>query len=294
MTVYKWIKIVVDIFDDEKIKLIDSMPDADAIEVIWFKLLTLAGKCCNNGVYVLNGKIPFTDEMFASIFNRPLATVRLALNVFVDLEMIEIVDDIYTVPNWDKYQSGDRLEIVKEQNRKRQERYREKRRKLITSENNVTDNVTDNATNNVNCSYSYSISNNNYIDSNNTNISINDNDNENERIVPRIVDTSEKKPDLEVWYEYIYKNYPKKSNYVSGQKAFCDFFKDIPSDEWTNIADDISEALKLYKKDYEKNYKDDKTYKYMQSIDKWLKDSAIGWIKEVEKNREKEKENVFI
>ena len=40
----RWIKITTDIFDDEKIKLIDSFPDRDAIIVIWFKLLTLAGK----------------------------------------------------------------------------------------------------------------------------------------------------------------------------------------------------------------------------------------------------------
>ena len=38
----KWIKIVTDIFDDEKILLIESLPEADTIIVVWFKLLTLA------------------------------------------------------------------------------------------------------------------------------------------------------------------------------------------------------------------------------------------------------------
>lgn len=33
----KWIKIVTDIFDDEKILLIESMPDADSIIVMWRK-----------------------------------------------------------------------------------------------------------------------------------------------------------------------------------------------------------------------------------------------------------------
>ena len=40
----KWIKITTDIFDDEKILLIESLPEADSIIVIWFKLLCLAGK----------------------------------------------------------------------------------------------------------------------------------------------------------------------------------------------------------------------------------------------------------
>ena len=35
----KWIKITTDIFDDEKILLIESLPEADSIIVIWFNLL---------------------------------------------------------------------------------------------------------------------------------------------------------------------------------------------------------------------------------------------------------------
>ena len=45
----KWIKIATDIFDDEKILLIESLPEADSIIVIWFKLLCLAGKQNNSG-----------------------------------------------------------------------------------------------------------------------------------------------------------------------------------------------------------------------------------------------------
>ena len=44
MAEVKWIKIVTDVFDDEKILLIESLPEADSIIVIWFKLLCLAGK----------------------------------------------------------------------------------------------------------------------------------------------------------------------------------------------------------------------------------------------------------
>ena len=40
----KWIKIATDIFDDEKILLIESLPDSYAIITAWFKLLCLAGK----------------------------------------------------------------------------------------------------------------------------------------------------------------------------------------------------------------------------------------------------------
>ena len=81
----KWIKITTDIFDDEKILLIESLPDADSIIVIWFKLLCLAGKQNNSGVFLLNDKIPYTDKMLATIFrrkeywlSRPLKTSELS------------------------------------------------------------------------------------------------------------------------------------------------------------------------------------------------------------------------
>ena len=70
----KWIKVVTDIFDDEKILMIETLPECDTIIVIWFKLLCLAGKQNNSGVFQM-GRIPYTDEMFATIFRRPLNTV---------------------------------------------------------------------------------------------------------------------------------------------------------------------------------------------------------------------------
>lgn len=106
----KWIKIVTDIFDDDKILLIESMPEADAIIVIWFKLLCLAGKQNNGGVFLLNDHIPYTEEMFATIFRRPLATVRLALNTFEQFGMVEVINNTVTIPSWSKHQSLDKIE----------------------------------------------------------------------------------------------------------------------------------------------------------------------------------------
>ena len=131
----KWIKITTDIFDDEKILLIESMPEADAIIVIWFKLLTLAGKQNNDGIFMLNDKIPYTDEMLSTIFRRPLQVVRLALTVFEQFGMIEIVNNTITIPNWEKHQNIDGLEKIREQNRKRVAKHREKQKLL---ESNVT------------------------------------------------------------------------------------------------------------------------------------------------------------
>lgn len=130
MAEVKWIKIVTDIFDDEKILLIESMPEADAMIVIWFKLLTLAGKINNGGVLLFNDKLPYTDEMLATIFRRPINIVRLAINTFEKFEMIEVINNAITIPNWSKHQSLDQLENKKEYMRTYMQEYREKQ-KLI-------------------------------------------------------------------------------------------------------------------------------------------------------------------
>lgn len=134
MSEVKWIKIVTDIFDDEKMLLIENLPSADSIIVIWFKLLCLAGKTNNSGVFLLNDKIAYTDEMLATIFRRDVNTVRLALTTFEKYEMIEIVNSVITIPNWNKHQSLDSLE----KRRERQREYMRERRakqKLLTENN---------------------------------------------------------------------------------------------------------------------------------------------------------------
>ena len=130
MSDIKWIKIVTDIFDDEKMLLIETLPEADSIIVIWFKLLCLAGKQNNSGVFTLNGKIPYTDKMLATIFRRKETTVKLALETFENFGMIEIINNTITIPNWSKHQDFSKIERNKEYMREYMKQYRE-RQKLL-------------------------------------------------------------------------------------------------------------------------------------------------------------------
>lgn len=114
MSEVKWIKIATDIFDDEKILLLESMPDKYAIITCWFKILCLAGKQNNKGVFLLNDRIPYTDEMLATIFRMDINTVKLALKSFEEFGMIERIEGVITIPNWDKHQKLDSLENKRE------------------------------------------------------------------------------------------------------------------------------------------------------------------------------------
>lgn len=142
MSDVKWIKIATNIFDDEKIMLIESLPEADSIIVIWFKLLALAGKSNNSGVFMISEQMPYTDEMLATVFRRKESTVKLALETFERFGMIEVVDDVITIPNWGKHQNLDQLENKREYMKKYMRDYRDKQKKIACKTNCKTNSKT--------------------------------------------------------------------------------------------------------------------------------------------------------
>ena len=133
----KWIKIAVDIFDNRKIKQIETMPDGESLLIIWFKLLCLAGNVNDGGLIYLTKEIPYTDEMLATQFNKPLANVRLALKTFEAFGMVEIINNIIYLSSWEKYQNTDRLAEIREKDRERKRKKRAEKRLVLDSPQSV-------------------------------------------------------------------------------------------------------------------------------------------------------------
>jgi len=117
-------------FDEETIRLIEAMPDRDTILNTWIKLLVQAGKTNANGFIFLNDKIPYTDEMLSTIFNRPLNTIRLALGIFKQFEMIEMTKNGIAIKNWEKHQNVEGMVRLKLQWKEASKKYREKQKEL--------------------------------------------------------------------------------------------------------------------------------------------------------------------
>ena len=59
MAEVKWIKLTSDLFDNRKIKQIRKMPDGDALIVIWFQVLCLAGNQGSKGLVYFSEDIPY-------------------------------------------------------------------------------------------------------------------------------------------------------------------------------------------------------------------------------------------
>ena len=131
----KWIKVSVNLFDDEKIKQIRSMPDGNSMILIWLQLLLLAGKTNQDGYLVVsNTEIAYTEEMLAVHFDMPLNTVLMAIDTFKRFGMIEVIDNICHITNWDKHQAVDGMDKIREQNRERKKCQREKQKLLPVQE----------------------------------------------------------------------------------------------------------------------------------------------------------------
>lgn len=127
----KWIKIATNIHEDEKIRLIDSMPNPDTTHYVWLRLLIQAGKTNDNGHIYLSEDLPYTDEMLATLFCRPLDSIKNSLKTLSSFQMIEIApNNIIKIVNWDKHQNIEGMEKVRVQNRKRAENHREKKRQM--------------------------------------------------------------------------------------------------------------------------------------------------------------------
>lgn len=137
MAEVKWIKLATNIFDNRKIRMIESMPDGDAIIVVWVKLLCLAGNINDSGMVYFTKELPYTDQMLSTQFNMQLTTVQLALKTFEQFGMIEVIDNILHISNWEKYQSVDRLSEIREYNRIAKQKSRAKQ-KLLQEVNDMS------------------------------------------------------------------------------------------------------------------------------------------------------------
>lgn len=127
MAEVKWVKITTDMFDNRKIKYLRRLPDGNSIVLIWVMLLTLAGRCNSGGMIFLTENIPYTPKMLADELDFEETTVQLALNALEQLGMIHTnTEGFLAVTGWTEHQNIEGMEKIREQNRIRKQRQRQK------------------------------------------------------------------------------------------------------------------------------------------------------------------------
>lgn len=152
MAEVQWIRFVVGMFDGNSFKRIKrarigGVPFRDKLTAVWFELLDLAGKSNANGYLIDNNEIPYHSfEDIATMLDREEKEVELCMQYFISERMVEIVDDVYCLTNFIKYQNQDGLEKIREQNRLRKQKQREKLKLLSGMSRDMSRDVTEDVT----------------------------------------------------------------------------------------------------------------------------------------------------
>ena len=126
----KWIKITTDMFDNRKIKHLRRLPEGNNIVLIWVMLLTMAGRCNSGGMIFLTENIPYTPKMLADELDFEENTVLLALKVLDDLNMVVADSGCFKIAGWEEYQNIEGMDKIREQNRLRKQKQRDKQKAL--------------------------------------------------------------------------------------------------------------------------------------------------------------------
>ena len=135
----RWICLTTSIFDDAKIKIIEAMPEGDALINCWLRLLCMAGKSNADGVIFIAPQIQMSVEVMSLLLNKPVPIVRLALETFQSMGMIELVEGHgLRIVNWEKHQHLEGLARAREKARLRIAKFREQR-KLLPAANTPAD-----------------------------------------------------------------------------------------------------------------------------------------------------------
>ena len=88
---YYWLKLNLDFFDREEVKLIENMPNGKEYIIFYMKLLLKSAN--SEGRLMFREVIPYTDEMLASITGTNIDVVRTAVNMFIQLGMMQKLDN---------------------------------------------------------------------------------------------------------------------------------------------------------------------------------------------------------
>jgi predicted phage replisome organizer len=135
----RYVKFKTDIYDDTKTKIIDQRPERDFIHYFFARSIILAGKAdCEGNLYMAKD-IPYTIETLATEFNRDAILIKLALDLLIELKMIEVTEDnIYRVKSFVKHQNIKVKEKV-EINDKEEASVRESNKKTGINKKQIND-----------------------------------------------------------------------------------------------------------------------------------------------------------
>ena len=88
---YYWLKLKRDFFKRHDVRIIEELPNGK--EYLLFYLKLLVESIDHEGELRFSDTIPYNEQMLSVITNTNIDVVRSAMKLFVELKMIEVLDD---------------------------------------------------------------------------------------------------------------------------------------------------------------------------------------------------------
>lgn len=88
---YYYLKLKENFFESDEAVILESMPDGYIYSNILLKLYLRSLK--NNGLLMFNNLIPYNAQMLSTITRHQVGTIEKAIQIFKQLELIEILDN---------------------------------------------------------------------------------------------------------------------------------------------------------------------------------------------------------
>lgn len=88
---YYWLKLKRDFFKRHDIRIIEEMPNGKDYLLFYLKLLLES--IDHEGALRFSDTIPYNEQMLSVITNTNIDIVRSAMKIFIELKMIDIMDD---------------------------------------------------------------------------------------------------------------------------------------------------------------------------------------------------------
>ena len=142
----QWIKLSTGIFLNPKMVQLRSLKGGDRISLIWIMLLVLAGRSNRGGRLMLTDDIPYDFKMLSRELGYSPKTLENSFEEFVRLNMTYQDDGVWVIKNWEKYQSIEKLDKIREQTRIRNKAMRDRRkleRDAIVTQRDATEEETE-------------------------------------------------------------------------------------------------------------------------------------------------------
>lgn len=88
---YYWLKLQRDFFKRHDIKIVEAMPNGKDYVLFYLKLLLES--LDHDGQLRFSDTIPYSESMLATITDTNIDVVRSAMNLFIELKMIDVLSD---------------------------------------------------------------------------------------------------------------------------------------------------------------------------------------------------------